>query len=190
MDRTRKAKSVEFKPFITSPPPTLFTDKFNIGHIVSNRMRKMQSENGEQNQGQSEESTNKPQLSEFMKRAAPTSLVSQLNNASDTSPTKSATNRSLNLSMNNKKEGGTAVPKVRRHLDNNEEKKHTVAGLKPRKRRISVEQAFRRSSSSSSIEEDNFITEAARRIRVLYVGKWGEPAPKLKALFHTDMSKW
>ena len=88
MDRTRKAKSVEFKPFITSPPPTLFTDKFNIGHIVSNRMRKMQSENGEQNQGQSDESTNNSQLSEFMKRAAPTSLVSQLNNATDTSPTK------------------------------------------------------------------------------------------------------
>ena len=149
----------------------------------------MQSEDVVQG-GQSEERSNNPHLSEFMKRAAPTSLVSQLNNASDTSPTKSATNRSLNLSMNNKKEGGTAVPKVRRHLDNNEEKKHTVAGLKPRKRRISVEQACRRSSSSSSIEEDNFITEAARRIRVLYVGKWGEPAPKLKALFNTfDMSK-
>lgn len=198
MDEIRKSRSNQFKHFITSPPPQLFTNKFNIGHIVSNRMSKMQSsesKSGEHQgdkkiEGQSSiDNEENSQLSNFMKRAAPTSLVSQLHSATDKST--GSTNRPLDISLRDDDElgGVTAVPNVRRHMDS-EKRSHVVAGLKPKKRRTSIEEAFRRSSSSSSFDEDAFVSEAARRIRALYVGKLGEPLPTLKALFNVvGMSK-
>ena len=206
MDRIRKSRSDQFKHFVTSPPPELFTGDFNIGHIVSTRLSKMQSgfeslefdgtTKKSDNRNDDDDDDENPRLSRFMKRAAPTSLVSQLTNKdslrSHGTNNSSSSNRTKSLDLSKVGENvSDVVPSVQKRVGES-------ASLKPKQRRVSLAEAFekknrRNSSSSSSLlddNEDDFILEAIRRIRVLHVGKWGKALPVLKSMFEAaDMSE-